>query len=123
MPLRIECKCFSLVDFWDHFTSLMGMTSGKFALVIATNAGPPNQAFQDHSYNAFLRNMRTPTPPLEGVETLAENVWQIDIDSGLNSLARIIQEAKTWSIPLRVLFFETAPDWSKCPPSVPPTNK
>lgn len=92
------------------------MNAGKFALVIASNAGSSTLAYQDTSYRTFLKNMRAPAPPLIGVDMLAENVWQIDIDSGLHSFSRIIQNAKDWNVSIRVLFLESAPQWSELTP-------
>jgi hypothetical protein len=54
------------------------------------------------------------TPPIgSGV---AENVWLIHLQSELTVLSKLIGTLSDYSIPIRVLFFEDAPDWIKYPP-------
>ena len=92
------------------------MNSAKFALVIATKMKADTDLTEGRSYHTFLGNIRHHTPPLEGIEAISENVWQIDLSNGLYALSQIISEARGWQVPVRVLFFEHSPHWSKHPP-------
>ena len=96
------------------------MNNAKFALVIAERPKSSERPDEGRFYHSFLNNIRLHTPPLKGIESLSENVWQIDLRSGLDTLSKIIHEANGWQVSIRVLFFEDAPDWIKHPPDSAP---
>jgi hypothetical protein len=117
-PAGIGCKSFSHVDNAFILRLLIGMNNAKFALAVATKLSNQTEHIEFYSYNKFLEAIRHKIPPLAGTEAISENVWQIHLENGLFSLAEILNEAKGWRIPVRVLFFEYEPDWIKHPPVV-----
>ena len=92
------------------------MNNAKLVLIVASKIRADESFDEGNAWHNFLRNIRTHMPPLEGVESLAENVWQIDLTNGLKGLSEILREAIAWKVPIRVLFFEEAPVWLKYPP-------
>jgi hypothetical protein len=99
---------------------MTGMNNPKFALLIAephTN----NRAFlASEAWGNFVMNLPRTIPPTERTERIAENVWLISLESELTVLSKLIDMLRNFSIPIRVLFFEDAPDWIRNPPTATP---
>jgi hypothetical protein len=107
--------------FWRLTTLLFGcvladMNNSKFALLVAeTHRKDASREWSEPWKNLRL-NWPRALPPAEEKYRLTENVWLLHLDSGLPVLAELIKTMKDYSIPIRVLFFEDAPDWIKHPP-------
>jgi hypothetical protein len=91
------------------------MNSAKVALVIASKNSTDQPFSPDRAYHSLVNNIRTTNPPLEGIESIAENVWQIDLSNGLKALSCILEGAIEWKVPVRVLFLDDVPNWSNHP--------
>jgi hypothetical protein len=62
-------------------------------------------------WEALSKRLREKAKGAAGVQTLAENVYQIPLDGGLQFLAECIQGAAEKKVPYRVRFLEEEPQW------------
>jgi hypothetical protein len=92
------------------------MNNAKYALIIATGKWPSRLHGDDRNYHTAINNVNTRSVPLKCVETLAENVWLIELKDGLQALSSILHEMVDWSIQTRVLFLDNKPDWAEYSP-------
>jgi hypothetical protein len=83
----------------------------------------PHQNRTDYVASAALQNLQLnlqrSLPPAGKTERLAENVWQIPLDSDMHFFASLIQCMNSFDIPVRVLFSDEAPAWAQHPPVLP----
>jgi hypothetical protein len=101
------------VVFWRF---LAGMNNAKYALLIAQPHKEDKWFYVSDSWKNFLTNLQQNIPPAGKTERIAENVWLIHLESELPVLSTLIDTLRSYTIPIRLLFLEDAPDWIKYPP-------
>jgi len=92
-------------------------TNAKLALVIvepakcdASNMEPQRE------WKEFLYKIQERTTPTKTTTKIHENIWLIPLSDGLPFLMDLFLIAKSFHIPLRILFLDSEPDWLKYPP-------
>jgi hypothetical protein len=93
------------------------MKQPKFVLVIAQMHQKHPECAVSSDWKQFQLNRRQFLAPVVKTEQIAENIWQIPLDSDLLFFASLIQQMRDFHIPIRVLFFEDKPEWKDSPPS------
>jgi hypothetical protein len=93
------------------------VTDAKFAFVVAEWnykqwQGNDHKEKWQQFLSAIQRNAKLPA----GMQTIHENVWLLPLANGLPFLANLIEWARSYEIPIRILFLAEAPDWIKYPP-------
>jgi hypothetical protein len=100
---------------------LTDMNNAKFALLIAQIPENPNVpkhktlGEEVDSWKRFLATSPKKSDPTKGLIQLQNNVWQIDLATGMRALCEIWMSADKWGIPVRVLFLEETPAWLEYP--------
>jgi len=74
-------------------------------------ADSPEESTAKREWQSLSKRLREKAKAAAGVQTLAENVYQIPLDSGLSFLAECIQGAAEKRVNYRVRFFEDDPQW------------
>jgi hypothetical protein len=92
-------------------------THHQMALVIAEPHKNEPVLAVSREWTSFLLNTSQNLPPDEKIERIAANCWLIPLDSGLHYFSALIQLLKRFEVPVRVLFLDDAPSWSRHPPS------
>lgn len=66
----------------------------------------------------FVNNVRSQTPPCEGLIEIPENVWLLPLPNGLPFLIHVLEAAKNKELRTRILFLQNQEDlaWSLYPP-------
>ena len=97
----------------------MNEPRSQFVLLIAKKPGfhPSHCTDPDGAWREFLSVAQSIAAPQKGVETLAENIWQIELNAGLLLLADIVRAACRLNIPTCSLVLPQTPDWVKYPVS------
>jgi hypothetical protein len=89
--------------------------NAAYALVIAE---PPKIGWAhepERKWKEFLHNLRQRGPQPKETQTIHENVWLIPLQTELPYLMNLFDHAKDYSIRLRILFLDDAPDWIMYP--------
>jgi hypothetical protein len=60
---------------------------------------------------SFEKNFPALPAHTEGVEKLAENVWQIHLGKAVKVLGDLVHSLEKWGVPYRVVFLQDEPDW------------
>jgi hypothetical protein len=108
----------------DYFCRLIAsMNNAKFALVIVEMGKNQNGHADTNSWENFLANKPRIFQQPKGIETIHENVWQIDLEIGLPVLSELIRWCQAYNTRARVLFLEESPAWLKLPPDAKPDGE
>jgi hypothetical protein len=98
--------------------------NAKFAILIAEI---PRQEKRENlapgvpadTWSAFLNKAPNSSSPAKGIEVIHNNIWQLNLETGMRTLCEIYILADNLGIPMRVLFLEEAPAWLKYPEHAP----
>jgi hypothetical protein len=98
------------------------MKTAKTALVIVEC--PPNMS-GDKTWIDFLNQVRIKSQTEKNNDPISAGVWLLHLNKGLGllSLSRIVEAAHEAKFPIRVLFFEKTPNWTKYPPDAKPSSE
>ena len=67
---------------------------------------------QGSEWEGFIRKVEPKLAKCEGVERLAENIWLLDLQKSVASLAWLVTGAEDrGTVAYRILPFEHAPEW------------
>jgi hypothetical protein len=90
----------------------------KYAFVVAERPNyDPAGGVHDPAKNwsDFLVNIQNVPRRPEGIETIHDNIWLLQLSNGLPFLAELIRWGGAYQIAIRILFLAEVPNWLQYP--------
>jgi hypothetical protein len=92
-------------------------SSVKFVMIVASQPPKLHPAVDlGTEWRNFLSSIQTTEMKYAPTKKIHENVWLINLHTGLPLLGELLCRAKDKAIPMQIVFLHEEPDWIEYPP-------